>query len=106
MKVEAVAGVDRLNLFTLVALIGTLAAIGANLGFGWLSDRSVARGDGRRRWLLLGIVSLALSYALFARATSPLGVLLAVVAVQCAANAVLAPLLAYPLGAATALALV
>ncbi|MDX5984386.1 MFS transporter [Sphingomonas echinoides] len=127
MKVEAVAGVDRLNLFTLVALIGTLAAIGANLGFGWLSDRSVARGHGRRRWLLLGIVGLALSYALFARATSPLGVLLAVVAVQCAANAVLAPLLALmadeipdaqkgftggllalanPIGAATAWALV
>ncbi len=127
MKVEAVAGPDRLNLFTLIAFVGTLAAIAANLGFGWLSDRSVARGGGRRGWLLLGIAGLALAYAMFARAASPLTVLIAVVAVQCAANAVLAPLmalmadeipdaqkgftggllaLANPIGAATAWALV
>lgn len=127
MKVEMVAGPARLNLFTLVALIGTLAAIAANLGFGWLSDRSVARGGGRRRWLLLGIAGLALAYALFAQARTPAMVLFGVVAVQCAANAVLAPLmalmadeipdaqkgftgallaLANPIGAATAWALV
>lgn len=94
MKVEAVAGAGRLNLFTLVALIGTIAAIAANIGFGWLSDRSVSRGGGRRRWLLLGTLGLALAYAGFARADSPVAVLLAVIAVQCAANAVLAPLLA------------
>lgn len=127
MKVEAVAGAERLNLFTLVAMVGTLAAIAANLGFGWLSDRSAARGTGRRRWLLIGVIGLAIAYALFAQAQSPLGVLLSVVAVQCAANAVLAPLmalmadeipdgqkgftggllaLANPIGAATAWALV
>ncbi|OAN62734.1 MFS transporter [Sphingomonas sp. TDK1] len=127
IKVEAVAGADRLNLFTLVAAIGTIAAIAANIGFGWLSDRSHLRGRGRRGWLLLGIVGLAVAYALFARAQSPVGVLIAVVAVQCAANAVLAPLLALmadeipdaqkgftggllalanPIGAATAWALV
>jgi len=127
MKVEALAGPDRLNLFTLVAMVGTLAAIAANLGFGWLSDRSAARGKGRRRWLIVGVISLSVAYALFARAHSPASVLLAVVAVQCAANAVLAPLmalmadeipdgqkgftggllaLANPIGAATAWALV
>lgn len=127
MKVEAVAGPDRLNLFTLVAMVGTVAAIAANLGFGWLSDRSAARGKGRRRWLVVGVIGLAVAYALFARAHSPASVLLAVVAVQCAANAVLAPLmalmadeipdgqkgftggllaLANPIGAATAWALV
>lgn len=127
IKVEAIAGAGRLNLFTLVAAIGTVAAIAANIGFGWLSDRSLARGKGRRGWLLLGTPGLALAYALFARAKSPAEVTLAVVAVQCAANAVLAPLLALmadeipdaqkgftggllalanPIGAATAWALV
>lgn len=94
MKVEAVAGAARLNLFTLIALVGTIAAIAANIGFGWLSDRSLARGAGRRGWMVLGVTGLALAYALFARANAPASLLLAVVAVQCAANAVLAPLMA------------
>ena len=61
--------------------------------FGWLSDRSVARGGGRRRWIVGGLVATAASYALVAVAPGAASTVAAVLLFQVAINAVLAPLL-------------
>lgn len=94
LKVEAIAGAGRIGLLTTTVIAGAVAASLANILFGWLSDRSVARGGGRRPWLAGGLIATACSYVLVAAATTSLGIVLAIVAFQVAINAVLAPLLA------------
>lgn len=94
IKVAAVAGAGRLGVLTMIVIAGALSASVANIAFGWLSDRSVAHGGGRRRWLAGGLVATTLSYAAIGAATSSTGLILSVVTFQVAVNAVLAPLLA------------
>ncbi|MBC3941547.1 MFS transporter [Sphingomonas albertensis] len=94
IKVDAVAGTGRLGTLTAIVVAGAVAASVSNIAFGWLSDRSVARGRGRRGWLAGGVVATALSYAAMTTAATPGALILAVVAFQVAVNAVLAPLLA------------
>jgi len=92
--VTAIGGAGRLDVLTVIAVTGALAASVSNIAFGWLSDRSVARGGGRRGWLAGGFVATAIAYAAMAVASTPIALILAVVAFQVAVNAVLAPLLA------------
>ena len=94
VKIEAIAGEARLDLFTATVIAGALSASVSNILFGWLSDRAVARGGGRRAWMAGGVAATALSYVLIVLATSPLAIVLAIVAFQFAVNAMLAPLLA------------
>lgn len=94
MKIEGIAGEARIGLFTATIVAGAIAASVSNIVFGWLSDRSVARGGGRRRWLAGGLFATALSYALVASASTPATIVLAILLFQCAVNALLAPLLA------------
>ncbi len=94
IRVERIAGDARLGLFTATALAGAAAASGSNILFGWLSDRSVARGGGRRRWIAVGVSAIALAYAGVAAAATPVALVLAVIGVQIAVNGLLAPLLA------------
>lgn len=94
MKVDAVAGAGRLGVLTAIVVVGGVAASLSNIAFGWLSDRSVRRGGGRRAWLGTGVGATALSYVAIAVATSPAGLILAVSLFQVSVNAVLAPLLA------------
>lgn len=94
IKVDAVAGAGRLDVLTAIVIAGAVAASVSNIGFGWLSDRSVARGGGRRRWLAGGFVATAISYAAMTVAATPGALILAVVAFQVAVNVLLAPLLA------------
>ncbi|MEG8025436.1 hypothetical protein QP162_15420 [Sphingomonas aurantiaca] len=94
IKVDAVAGAGRLGVLTAIVVAGALAASVSNIVFGWLSDRAVTRGGGRRAWLAGGLVATMLSYAAIAATTSAMGLVLAVVAFQVAVNALLAPLLA------------
>jgi MFS family permease len=94
VKIETIAGDERLGLFTATVIAGAIAASISNIAFGWLSDRSVAHGGGRRRWLAGGVVATATSYAALAGASSPLAIVLAVVFFQGAVNALLAPLFA------------
>lgn len=75
-------------------IAGALAASGSNILFGWLSDRAVARGRGRRGATAWGLLLLVPGCAAIAVATSPVELVLAIVAFQVAVNAVLAPLLA------------
>lgn len=94
IEVDAVAGAGRLGVLTAIVVVGGLAASVANVAFGWLSDRSVRRGGGRRAWLGMGVAATALSYVAIAAVRSPAGLILAVAVFQVAVNALLAPLLA------------
>ena len=94
MKVDVVAGAGRLGVLTAIVITGAVAASVSNIVFGWLSDRSAARGGGRRTWLAGGVVATALSYGAIVAAASSTGLVLAVTAFQIAVNAFLAPLLA------------
>lgn len=93
LKIHAVAGAARIPLLSLAAILGAIAASAGNVLFGWLSDRSLARGGGRRRWIAGGLVATIASYALVAAAQSATAIVLAIIAFQLAINAVLAPLL-------------
>ncbi|KQO08919.1 MFS transporter [Sphingomonas sp. Leaf242] len=94
MEVDAVGGVGRLGVLAAIVVSGGLAASLSNIAFGWLSDRSVTRGGGRRTWLGTGVAATALSYVAIFMATSSTGLILAVAVFQIAVNALLAPLLA------------
>ena len=94
MKIEAVAGDGRIGVITATVIAGSTAAGLSNILFGWLSDRSVARGGGRRRWVAAGLVGTAISYACIAFAPTPGAIILATVVFQAALNAMLNPLVA------------
>lgn len=94
MRIDAVVGDARIGLFASTAIIGAVAASASNIAFGWLSDGSVARGGGRRGWIWLGLAMLVGAYTFVAMARTPLAIVGAIVAVQVAVNALLAPLLA------------
>jgi len=92
MKIEGVSGDARLGVFTATVIAGAIAASLSNMLFGWLSDRSVARGAGRRRWVVGGLIASALTYACIAMAATPGAIIAAVIAFQFAINAMLGPL--------------
>jgi MFS family permease len=94
LKVEALSGAARIGVYTACITAGSLSASGSNVLFGWLSDRSVRRGGGRRRWMVGGIVATAASYAAVALAATPAALIAAIVAFQFAVNALLAPMMA------------
>ena len=93
LKIEAISGNDRLGLFTATVIFGAGAASLSNIVFGALSDGSVARGGGRRRWLAGGVVATMLSFAVIAAAASPLTIIVAIIVFQVAVNVLLSPLL-------------
>lgn len=94
VKVSAVAGEARLTVLAGTVIAGALAASASNILFGWLSDRSLARGGGRRRWVAGGAAALLASYGGIALARSAGEIVAAVIVFQVAVNAVLGPLLA------------
>lgn len=94
IKVERLSGDARIGLFTATVVAGAIAASLSNILFGWLSDRSVARGGGRRGWVAGGLVATAISYAGIALASTPTALVVAVVAFQAAVNALLSPMMA------------
>jgi len=94
IKVEAIAGEDRISVLTAAVIAGALAASGSNILFGWLSDIAVARGSGRRSVMMLGLGFLVLAYLGVALAASPLEIVLAVAFFEFAVNALLAPMFA------------
>ena len=94
LKIEAASGAARIGVFTACITAGALAASGSNVLFGWLSDRSVRRGGGRRRWMVGGTVATAASYAAVALTATPAALIAAIVAFQFAVNALLAPMMA------------
>ncbi len=94
VKIAEVAGDDRIAVFTATVIVGAITASASNILFGWLSDRSVARGGGRRQWILLGLIGLAISFAAVAIAATTMQIVLAIALFQVAVNALLAPMFA------------
>lgn len=94
IKVAAVAGPERLGVLTWAALTGAVAASVANVGWGWASDGSVARGRSRKPWVIGGVIMTTASYLGLLAAETPIAIVAAVIAFQIAVNAILAPLAA------------
>lgn len=90
IKLQAFAPATRYPLLVACSVAGALAAGFANIGFGWLGDRSVARGGGRRGWLLAGLIATAASFAAIAFAHHAGSIVAAIVVFQIAVNALLA----------------
>lgn len=94
IKIEGLAGDARVALLTATVIAGSIASSSSNILFGWLSDRSVARGGGRRRWMVVGLIGTILAYAAIALARGPAAIIWSVVFFQASLNAVLGPLVA------------
>lgn len=94
VKVETIAGDARLDVFTACVIAGGITASLSNILFGWLSDRSMARHGGRRRWIAAGLAAVAIGFALVMLAATPVAIVAAVAAFQVAVNLLLAPLAA------------
>jgi MFS family permease len=90
LKIQGVAGAERMGLLTACTLAGAVASSLSNIGWGWASDR----GRRRRRWIAGGAVATAASYGPILLAQSPAALVAAVVVFQIAVNALLAPLMA------------
>ncbi|MFA6124763.1 MAG: MFS transporter [Sphingomonas sp.] len=94
LRIEQIAGEARLGVLATAMIAGAAMASIAGILFGWLSDRSLERGIGRRYWIAAGLVATILSYAGVASARTPVMLVLAIMAFQVALNTVLAPLVA------------
>ncbi|WP_010215354.1 MFS transporter [Sphingomonas sp. PAMC 26621] len=94
LRVEQIAGEARLGVLATAMIAGAAMASIAGILFGWLSDRSLERGTGRRSWIAAGLVATILSYAGVAEARTPAMLVLAVMAFQLSLNVALAPLVA------------
>lgn len=90
MKLAGFPEDTRYGLLALCGVAGAIVAGLANIAFGWLGDRSVARGRGRRGWLVSGTFATVLSFAIIVVVRHPVAILTAVVLFQIAINAVLA----------------
>ncbi len=94
LKVARIAGDERFGLLALILMAGAVAAGGAAVLFGWLSDRSHNRGGDRRRWIVAGFAGTLASFVAVAVAQTPLGLAVAIVGFQVTLNAMLAPMMA------------
>ncbi|WP_019515590.1 MFS transporter [Sphingomonas sp. Mn802worker] len=90
LKLTAFAPDARYALLAWCSVAGALAAGFANIAFGWLGDRSVALGGGRRGWMIAGLLATAASFAGIAVAHSGAAIVTAVIAFQVALNMLLA----------------
>lgn len=94
IQVQQIAGEARVGVLTACVIAGAIASSSSNIVFGMLSDRSLARGGGRRRWMAIGAALTLAAYAGLALSATPLAIVLAVMGFQLAINALIAPLMA------------
>jgi MFS family permease len=94
IKVQAIAGDERISVLTAAVIAGAIAASGSNILFGWLSDLALARGMGRRPVMAFGLGLIVLAYIGVGLAASPLTIILAIFFVEFSVNAMLAPMFA------------
>lgn len=90
IRLEGFPDAVRYGVLAACGVAGAIAAGLANIAFGWLGDRSVARGRGRRGWLLAGAVATMLSFGIFLTVRDAAAIVVAVVLFQIAINAMLA----------------
>jgi len=95
LKVEAMAGADRVAVLSVILGGGAIAAGAGNILVGLLIDRSLARshgtGGGLRAWIAAGVATTMLSFGLIRAAHTPLTLFLAVVAFELALNVLISP---------------
>lgn len=92
VKIAAMVPADKVALLSLTTLLGAVVASAVNIGVGMASDRGVTGSRGRRPWVAAGLGLTLGSYALVHASTTPVGLVLAVMAFQAALNLMLAPL--------------
>ncbi len=92
LRVQALAGADRLGLLTAITVAGAVAASLSNVAAGALSDRSYAATGTRRSWIVAGLILTLASYGGIVLAATPATLLIAMVAYQAALNIMLGPL--------------
>lgn len=90
IKVEMLGDAERYDVLAWCGVAGAIAAGLANIAFGRLGDRAVARGGGRRGWLLSGGIMTAASFVGVLLAHDAATIVAAIVLFQIAINAVLA----------------
>ena len=91
VRVDGMVGAATIDLLAYIAFAGAIAASLANIGFGWLSDRT----RDRRGWIWAGLIaSCALLVGVRATA-SPAQLIATIVAWQVALNMMLSPLAAW-----------
>ena len=94
LKVEAIAPLTKAQTLAEIAVWGALTASVANIAAGWGSDLTDTRFGRRRPWLVVGAIGTALSYILFARATSIPALILSIMVFQTVLSVLLGPLAA------------
>ncbi|WP_426291429.1 hypothetical protein [Sphingomonas sp. TWP1-3-1] len=94
LKIIGIGGHPDPILLSKAVLLGGVTAGFANLGWGLVGDRVVARGGGRRWLILAGLVGVLLSYVMLALASTPTGLLLALFGFQLVLNLLLSALVA------------
>lgn len=92
LQAAVLAPSDKIGLLSLVTLWGAVTASLANLGSGWISDRTPGRFGRRRPWILCGLIGVLLAYAAIETANSPRGLIIAIMGFQLAFNLMFAPL--------------
>lgn len=92
VKIEAIAGADKMALLSLTTLVGAAVASVVSIGVGVLSDRTVMGRRGRRPWILAGLILTLCAYGCIHAASTPVQIVLALAIFQAALNTMLAPL--------------
>jgi MFS family permease len=91
VRAAQIAGNNAISLLAYAAFFGAISASIANIGFGWLSDRS----KGRRSWIVAGLVGSSVLLPAMQFATGPVMLIAMIICWQIALNMMLAPLLAW-----------
>ena len=94
LRIEQIAADARFGFLAAIMISGAAMASISAIAFGWLSDRSLERGGGRRSWIAAGIGATVMSYVGIASARTPETLIVAVMVFQITLNLALAPLMA------------
>jgi MFS family permease len=91
VQVSSIAGNSAISWLAYISFFGAIAASIANIGFGWLSDRS----KGRRSWIAAGLIGSSVMLPAMQLATDPRILIAMIIGWQICLNMMLAPLSAW-----------
>lgn len=94
VKVEAIDPGNRVALLGWAVFVGAVVASIANIAAGWLSDRHWRRSRSRRLPIAIGLMLIAVAFALIHLARTPATLLAAIAFWQVALNLMFAPMVA------------
>lgn len=93
-RLEVIAPDQKVAIIATLATVGSFVALGANILFGALSDRTRSRLGRRAPWMILGSAACAVSLWTISAVESVFGLILLWCAFQLFLNAIVAPLIA------------